>query len=224
MARVEVTVQADMFGAPVFAPRAIAGVDEAGRGPLAGAVYAAAVILDPDRPIDGLADSKVLNAARREALAVEIQAHAHAWCIASATVTEIDTMNILRATMLAMERAVQGLAHAPELAMVDGNQSPRLRCAIQTVVKGDALVPAISAASILAKTARDADLLRLHLQYPQYAFDQHKGYGTALHLERLREHGPCPEHRRSFAPIKACLIPGAPVVTIASGAPAVLPV
>lgn len=215
MAGVEVVVQADMFGAPVFAPQAVAGVDEAGRGPLAGAVYAAAVILDPARTIDGLADSKILKSERREALALQIQAEALAWCIASASVDEIDSMNILRATMLAMERAVQGLAHAPELAMIDGNQSPRLRCAVQTVVKGDALVPAISAASILAKTARDADLLRLHTLYPQYAFDQHKGYGTALHLERLREHGPCPEHRRSFAPIKAYFVPAALVGAVA---------
>ncbi len=180
-----------------------AGVDEAGRGPLAGAVYAAAVILNPARPIAGLADSKVLKAATREALALEIQEFALAWCIASASVAEIDSMNILRATMLAMQRAVQGLSTMPQLALVDGNQAPKLGCTVQTVIKGDALVPAISAASILAKTARDADLLRLHALYPQYAFDQHKGYGTALHLEMLREHGPCAEHRRSFAPIKA---------------------
>nr|WP_156407623.1 ribonuclease HII [Achromobacter sp. Root83] len=180
-----------------------AGVDEAGRGPLAGEVYAAAVILDPARPIDGLADSKVLTAVRREVLALEIKERALAWCIASATVAEIDSLNILRATLLAMQRAVQGLATVPQLALVDGNQAPKLRCTVQTVIKGDALVPAISAASILAKTARDADLLRLHALYPQYAFDQHKGYGTALHLQRLREHGPCAEHRRSFAPIKA---------------------
>ncbi|MFQ6686823.1 ribonuclease HII, partial [Bordetella pertussis] len=173
------------------------------RGPLAGAVYAAAVILDPDRPVDGLADSKVLKAEQREALAVQIRAQALAWFVASASVQEIDSLNILRATMLAMQRAVAGLAMAPELAMVDGNQAPKLRCAVQTVIKGDALVPAISAASILAKTARDADLLRLHALYPQYGFDQHKGYGTPQHLSLLREHGPCPEHRRSFAPIKA---------------------
>ena len=183
----------------------MAGVDEAGRGPLAGAVYAAAVILDPARPVDGLADSKALTAARRESLAEQIQAHALGWCIASASVDEIDTLNILRATMLAMQRAVEGLPYAPQVAMVDGNQAPRLRCTVQTVIKGDALVPAISAASILAKTARDADLLRLHAQYPQYGFDQHKGYGTALHLARLREHGPCPEHRRSFAPVRKLL-------------------
>ncbi|AVJ27687.1 ribonuclease HII [Achromobacter spanius] len=195
--------QPELFVAPEQPALLTAGVDEAGRGPLAGEVYAAAVILDPSRFIDGLADSKVLTAVRREELALQIKEQALAWCIASATVAEIDTLNILRATMLAMQRAVQGLATAPQLALVDGNQAPKLRCTVQTVIKGDALVPAISAASILAKTARDADLLRLHTLYPQYAFDQHKGYGTALHLQRLREHGPCAEHRRSFAPIKA---------------------
>lgn len=195
--------QPDLFVAPEQPAMLTAGVDEAGRGPLAGEVYAAAVILDPARPIDGLADSKVLTAVRREELALQIKEYALAWCIASATVAEIDSLNILRATMLAMQRAVQGLATMPQLALVDGNQAPKLGCTVQTVIKGDALVPAISAASILAKTARDADLVRLHGLYPQYAFDQHKGYGTALHLERLREHGPCAEHRRSFAPIKA---------------------
>ncbi|MEN5161552.1 ribonuclease HII [Achromobacter spanius] len=195
--------QPELFVAPEQPALLTAGVDEAGRGPLAGEVYAAAVILDPSRGIDGLADSKVLTAVRREELALQIKEQALAWCIASATVAEIDSLNILRATMLAMQRAVEGLATVPQLALVDGNQAPKLRCTVQTVIKGDALVPAISAASILAKTARDADLLRLHALYPQYAFDQHKGYGTALHLQRLREHGPCAEHRRSFAPIKA---------------------
>ncbi len=195
--------QPELFAAPAQPALITAGVDEAGRGPLAGEVYAAAVILNPARPIAGLADSKVLTAVRREALALEIKEYALGWWIASATVAEIDSLNILRATMLAMQRAVHGLATVPQLALVDGNQAPKLRCTVQTVVKGDALVPAISAASILAKTARDADLLRLHALYPQYAFDQHKGYGTPLHLQRLREHGPCAEHRRSFAPIKA---------------------
>ena len=184
---------------------ATAGVDEAGRSPLAGAVYAAAVILDPARPIAGLADSKALSAARREELALAIRERALAWCIAHAGVQEIDSLNILRATLLAMQRAVQGLAVAPQLALVDGNQPPRLQCAVRTIVKGDAKIPAISAASILAKTARDADLMRLHALYPQYAFDKHKGYGTAQHLSLLREHGPCPEHRRSFAPVRALL-------------------
>ncbi|RXN92510.1 ribonuclease HII [Achromobacter aloeverae] len=181
----------------------VAGVDEAGRGPLAGAVYAAAVILDPARRIDGLADSKVLTAERRDELALLIRENALAWFIAKASVKEIDKLNILRATMLAMQRAVAGLLIKPGLALVDGNQAPKLKCGVKTIIKGDALVPAISAASILAKTARDADLVRLHGKYPHYGFDQHKGYGTAMHLERLREHGPCPEHRQSFAPIKA---------------------
>jgi len=195
--------QSDFFGMDGLADVIVAGVDEAGRGPLAGAVYAAAVILDPSRPIDGLADSKVLTAERRDALALLIRENAHAWFIAKASVKEIDKFNILRATLLAMQRAVAGLAIKPGLALVDGNQAPKLKCGVKTIVKGDALVPAISAASILAKTARDADLLRLHGKYPHYGFDQHKGYGTAMHLERLREHGPCPEHRQSFAPIKA---------------------
>lgn len=199
-------MQAELF-APLPTLQAVltAGVDEAGRGPLAGAVYAAAVILDEARPIAGLADSKALSARRRQGLALEIRERAQAWCIASATVEEIDTLNILQATMLAMKRAVEGLGVVPGLALVDGNRAPGLGCEVRTVVKGDALVPAISAASILAKTARDEDLLRLHALYPQYGFDQHKGYGTALHMERLRRHGPCPEHRRSFAPVRACL-------------------
>jgi ribonuclease HII len=199
-------MQTDLFGgADEIEALATAGVDEAGRGPLAGAVYAAAVILDPSRPIAGLADSKTLTAARREALADEIREHAHAWFIASASVDEIDTLNILQATLLAMRRAVEGLSARPLLALVDGNRAPRLSCTVQTIVKGDATVPAISAASILAKTGRDADLLRLHALYPQYAFDQHKGYGTALHMQLLRQHGPCPEHRRSFAPVRELL-------------------
>lgn len=197
--------QPDLFAGFAVPAVVTAGVDEAGRGPLAGAVYAAAVILDPQRPIEGLADSKVLKAARREALADLVRQRAIAWCVASASVAEIDSLNILRATLLAMQRAVQGLSHLPQLALVDGNQAPALNCAVQTVIKGDALVPAISAASILAKTARDADLMRLHERYPGYAFDQHKGYGTALHLRLLREHGPCPEHRRSFAPVRALI-------------------
>jgi ribonuclease HII len=195
-----------MFGDEGLADVVVAGVDEAGRGPLAGAVYAAAVILDPGRPIDGLADSKVLSAPRREELALQIRETALAWCVAHASVDEIDTLNILRATLLAMQRAVRGLGVKPGLALVDGNQAPRLSCGVKTVVQGDALVPSISAASILAKTARDADLVRLHGIYPHYGFDQHKGYGTLMHLERLREHGPCPEHRRSFSPVRDMLI------------------
>lgn len=190
---------------PARRTRIICGVDEAGRGPLAGPVYAAAVVLNPRRPIDGLADSKALTAARREDLAEAIRTRAKAWCIGIATVQEIDSLNILQASMLAMHRAVMGLGVVPDLAKVDGNRAPVLACQVETVVGGDAIVPAISAASILAKTARDEALRRLHEQYPQYAFDQHKGYGTALHLERLRLHGACPEHRRSFAPVRKLL-------------------
>jgi len=183
----------------------IAGVDEAGRGPLAGPVYAAAVILDVSRPIAGLADSKILSEAMRDALALEIRERALAWSIASASVEEIDEINILQATMLAMERAVIGLSTLPDLVRVDGNRLPRLSCRGEAIVKGDATVPAISAASILAKTARDADLRLLHDTYPGYGFDQHKGYGTALHLSQLASLGPCPAHRRSFAPVRNAL-------------------
>lgn len=182
-----------------------AGVDEAGRGPLAGDVYAAAVILDANQPIEGLADSKILSEKRRETLAPLIQQRSLAWCVAVATVQEIDQLNILQATLLAMQRAVQGLKITPQLAWVDGNQAPRLACRVQTVVKGDSLVPAISAASILAKTARDAELVRLHTEFPEYGFNLHKGYGTALHMARLKEFGPCPAHRRSFAPVRRLL-------------------
>ncbi|QEI09242.1 ribonuclease HII [Pigmentiphaga aceris] len=183
----------------------IAGVDEAGRGPLAGPVYAAAVILDISRPIAGLADSKILSEPMRDALALEIRERALAWSIASASVEEIDEINILQATMLAMERAVVGLSTLPDLVRVDGNRLPRLSCRGEAIVKGDATVPAISAASILAKTARDADLRLLHEAYPAYGFDQHKGYGTALHLSQLASLGPCPAHRRSFAPVRNAL-------------------
>ncbi len=183
----------------------IAGVDEAGRGPLAGDVYAAAVILDPKSVIDGLTDSKKLTERRRDALAIQIRERALAWSVATATVEEIDHLNILQATMLAMQRAVAGLSVVPTEVLVDGNRLPELDIAARAIVKGDLLEPAISAASILAKTARDAALASLHEQYPHYAFDQHKGYGTALHLARLREFGPCPAHRRSFAPVRNCL-------------------
>ena len=178
------------------------GVDEAGRGPLAGAVFAAAVILDPDRPISGLRDSKKLSEAKRDALAILIKENALAWCIASASEQEIDQLNILQATMLAMQRAVQGLSLQPELALIDGNRCPKLDMPAHAIIKGDDKVEAISAASILAKTARDASLLALHAAYPQYAFDQHKGYPTALHLERLRLHGVSPVHRLSYAPVR----------------------
>lgn len=183
----------------------ICGVDEAGRGPLAGPVYAAAVILDPNHPIVGLKDSKKLNEAKRDALAIEIKQHALAWSIAQCSVEEIDTINILQASMLAMKRAVETLSVQPELALIDGNRCPKLAIASEAIVKGDDKVAAISAASILAKTARDALLMELHQQYPQYGFDQHKGYPTALHMTRLKEYGVSPVHRKSYAPVKALL-------------------
>ncbi len=183
----------------------ICGVDEAGRGPLAGPVFAAAVILDPLRPISGLRDSKKLTAAKREALAEQIKECALAWSIAQCSEQEIDTLNILQATMLAMRRAVEGLSHTPTLALIDGNRCPVMVVRAEAIIKGDDKVPAISAASILAKTARDAALDVLHELYPHYAFDQHKGYPTALHLERLRLHGVSPVHRLSYAPVRAVL-------------------
>jgi ribonuclease HII len=187
----------------------VCGVDEAGRGPLAGPVFAAAVILDPARPIEGLRDSKKLTEARRDELAPLIREHALAWAIAECSHAEIDTLNILQATMLAMRRAVEQLATVPTIALIDGNRCPQFPPHIRAhaVVEGDDKVHAISAASILAKTARDAALVALHETYPQYAFDQHKGYSTALHLARLREHGPSPVHRRTFAPVRALIEP-----------------
>ena len=183
----------------------VCGVDEAGRGPLAGPVFAAAVILDPSRPIEGLRDSKKLSAERREELAPVIKQCALAWAIAECSHEEIDNINILQATMLAMRRAVEALSTAPTVALIDGNRSPVMKIRCCPIVEGDDKVHAISAASILAKTARDAALVALHQLYPEYAFDQHKGYGTALHLARLREHGASPIHRRSFAPVRAVL-------------------
>lgn len=183
----------------------ICGVDEAGRGPLAGPVVAAAVILDAAHPIEGLDDSKALSAKKREQLFVQIVAHARAYCIAEASVEEIDTLNILQATMLAMKRAVEGLALTPTLARIDGNRCPQLKVRAEAIVGGDALVPAISAASILAKVTRDRMLVALHERFPAYGFDAHAGYGTAKHMAALREHGPCPEHRRSFAPVREAL-------------------
>ncbi|RTL17206.1 MAG: ribonuclease HII [Burkholderiales bacterium] len=181
----------------------IAGVDEAGRGPLAGPVFAAAVILDDLQPIQGLADSKALSAGRRARLYDEIRAKALCCCIAQATTEEIDRLNILRATMLAMQRAVHGLRLKPALVQVDGNRLPVLPMAAEAIVKGDARVPAISAASILAKVSRDLFCEEMHRSHPQYGFATHKGYGTAEHLEALRAHGPSPWHRRSFAPVRA---------------------
>lgn len=183
----------------------VCGVDEAGRGPLAGPVVAAAVILDPAQPIDGLDDSKALSAKKRDALYELIVARARAYCIESARVEEIDTLNILHATMLAMKRAVEGLPVVPTLAQIDGNRCPTLSVRAEAIVGGDALVPSISAASILAKVTRDRMLDVLHEQFPVYGFDAHAGYGTAKHLAALREHGPCEHHRRSFAPVRAVL-------------------
>ena len=186
----------------------IGGVDEAGRGPLAGAVYAAAVILDPARPIAGLADSKTLSEKKRDSLAVQIKEHALSWAVASSSVAEIDRINILQASLLAMKRAVESLHLLPERILVDGLHCPKVAMPAEAIVKGDSRVAAIAAASILAKTARDAEMCRLHATYPQYEFASHKGYSTQVHLERLLAHGACPEHRRSFAPVRELLLGG----------------
>ena len=180
----------------------VAGVDEAGRGPLAGPVVAAAVILDDAAPIAGLADSKVLSERRREALFDEIRAKALCCCIAQASVEEIDEFNILQATMLAMRRAVEGLRLLPALVLVDGNRLPPLKVAAEAVVGGDAKVQAISAASILAKVTRDRLCVQMHAEFPQYGFDAHKGYPTPEHLQALFQHGPSPLHRQSYAPVQ----------------------
>ena len=186
-------------------PGLIAGVDEAGRGPLAGPVVAAAVILDELQPIKGLADSKVLTALRRERLFDEIRAKALCCSIAQASVEEIERLNILQATMLAMRRAVEGLRLKPAKVLVDGNRIPVLGMLAEAIVKGDALVPAISAASILAKVHRDRWCLEYDQLYPQYGFAKHKGYGTAEHLAALRAHGACPQHRKTFRPVTEVL-------------------
>ncbi len=196
----------EQFALSFDRPGLIAGVDEAGRGPLAGPVVAAAVILDDLQPIAGLADSKVLTAKRRAQLFDEIRAKALACCIAEATVEEIDQLNILHATMLAMRRAVEGLRLRPVKVLVDGNRIPTLRIPAEAIVKGDAKVQAISAASILAKVHRDQLCAELHERYPHYGFDVHKGYPTASHLSLLREHGPCDQHRRSYAPVRAAAL------------------
>ena len=188
-----------------WGPLGLCGVDEAGRGPLAGPVVAAAVMLDPGQHIDGLRDSKKLSAAARERLADEIRKRAAAWCVAEASVEEIDRLNILHATMLAMQRAVAGLGHTPDDVWVDGNRCPNWAWRSQAVVKGDDKVAAIAAASILAKTSRDQYMCRLHEEYPVYGFAQHMGYGTAAHMAALQAHGACPQHRRSFAPVKLVL-------------------
>jgi ribonuclease HII len=187
---------------PIRTGRLLCGIDEAGRGPLAGPVYAAAVILDPAKPrIRGLTDSKLLSPEAREAYAIKIRERALAWAVASASVEEIDRINILRAALLAMKRAVEALQIAAEEAIVDGNIAPPLMIPCTTLIDGDLLHPSISAASILAKTARDAELVALDALYPQYGFAQHKGYSTPQHMEALHRHGPCPIHRRSFAPV-----------------------
>lgn len=194
---------ADQIALSADAPGLVAGVDEAGRGPLAGPVVAAAVILDELHPIKGLADSKRLSARRRERLFDEIRAKALCCSIAQASAQEIDALNILGATLLAMQRAVQGLRLRPHKVLVDGNRLPALAMPAAAIVKGDALVDAISAASILAKVQRDAICAQMHEQHPQYGFAAHKGYPTAAHLDALRVHGACPQHRRSFAPVRA---------------------
>ena len=189
------------------AAASICGVDEAGRGPLAGPVYAAAVILNPQKPIQGLKDSKLLSEGKREFLAQKIFERAHAFAIAYATVEEIDRLNILQASLLAMQRAVANLGMRPDEAWIDGNRCPKLPCRARAIVQGDRLHPVISAASILAKTARDAEMLRMHERFPQYGFDRHKGYPTPEHLALLLRHGPSEIHRRSFAPVRRMLHP-----------------
>jgi ribonuclease HII len=186
-------------------PPGLCGVDEAGRGPLAGPVVAAAVMLDPDHPLAGLRDSKKLGPLARERLAGMIRERALAWCVAEASVAEIDRMNILRATLLAMRRAVDGLQRPPGIVWVDGNRCPDWPWPSQAVVKGDDKVAAIAAASILAKTARDSLMRKIHSDFPGYGFERHMGYGTATHLKALQALGPCPQHRRSFAPVRLLL-------------------
>lgn len=190
----------------------ICGVDEAGRGPLAGAIYAAAVILDPNRSIPGLADSKVLSEKKRELLACEIRNHALAWSIASSSVEEIDELNILQASLLAMKRAIVSLRNqngawvVPQLVLVDGKHCPAIGIPSRAIIKGDSKEPAIAAASILAKTARDEEMRQLDIQYPQYAFAKHKGYPTKEHLQTLAEFGVSDVHRRSYAPVRKLLV------------------
>ena len=179
----------------------VCGVDEAGRGPLAGAVVAAAGILDPRQPIAGLNDSKKLSEKKRNALAELIRERAVAWSVASASVEEIDRLNILHATLLAMQRAVSGLSVQPVNVLVDGNRCPKLEIPCEAVVKGDGKIASIAAASILAKTVRDAEMRELHSRYPMYGFDRHMGYPTAAHCKALKEHGASPVHRRSFGPV-----------------------
>lgn len=183
----------------------VAGVDEVGRGPLAGPVVTAAVILDPDHPIEGLADSKKLTESRREKLAEIIKEHCLAWSIGRAEVDEIDEINILQATMLAMQRAVEGLSPAPDHVLIDGNRCPELPCTAEAIIKGDGLVPAISAASIIAKVTRDREMVELDHVYPGYGLAGHKGYPTKEHMAALLELGVTPIHRRSFAPVRRAI-------------------
>jgi ribonuclease HII len=184
----------------------VCGVDEAGRGPLAGSVVAAAVILDPNKPIDGLRDSKKLSAKVRDELFDIIIRDSKAWCIAEASAAEIDSINILQATMLAMKRAIEGLektlGRLPDKALIDGNRCPKVNIDMEAIVKGDSKVQAISAASILAKVTRDRDMQVLHEAYPMYGFNQHMGYPTPVHFAALKEFGPCPAHRKTFAPVR----------------------
>lgn len=196
----------DLFEAPARAARRLCGVDEAGRGPLAGPVVAAAVILDPLRPIVGLRDSKQMTARQRDDVAQAIRACALAWCVAQASVAEIDEMNILQATLLAMRRAVEGLRPSAAYALIDGNQLPRLAVPARAVIGGDASEPAISAASVLAKTHRDTLMIAYDATHPGYGFAEHVGYGTPQHLAQLRALGPCALHRRSFAPVRELLL------------------
>jgi ribonuclease HII len=198
-------LRAEQLGLVFDVPGLVAGVDEAGRGPLAGPVVAAAVILDVRKPIRGLKDSKVLTALKRERLFDEIHAKALCLSIAQASVEEIDTLNILQATMLAMKRAVEGLRLRPGMVLVDGNRLPVLRIHAEAIIRGDAKIKSISAASILAKVYRDRLCLELHREHPQYGFHDHKGYCTPEHLAALRAHGACPHHRRSFAPVREML-------------------
>ena len=208
MIRCCISICGTRYCAPMFAfPAQVAGVDEAGRGPLAGPVVAAAVILDPERPIQGLADSKKLAARRREELASEIRGRALSWSVAWADAAEIDALNILVATMLAMRRAILGLSVTPIKVEVDGNRLPdltfgELRIGGEAIIGGDAKVATISAASIIAKTTRDRIMIEIDSLYPAYEFARHKGYGTVVHRQRLQQHGPCEQHRRSFAPLR----------------------
>ena len=185
--------------------RYIAGADEAGRGPLVGAVVAGAVILDDNNPIEGLNDSKKLSEKKREQLAIEIKQKALAWSVISVDAEEIDRINILQASLLAMKQAIESLSTVPDIALIDGNKCPELDCRVEAIVKGDSRVAAISAASILAKVERDRQMIELHEQYPQYEFARHKGYPTKVHMELLIRYGPCPLHRKSFAPVKKLL-------------------